>query len=196
LKRLKFATLAVVCMLALAFSSTALADITIDPATTPNCGSPICIAATGNQTAQPQIDAAIAGFLGTATELYKANVGGAEEGSLAGSYETVFNPATNPTGATITYVGGSIVAPPSWLLVKDGNAEPAWYLFHLNDGVVGWDGTETLVLENFWAGTTGAISHVTLYGTPGTSVPDGGMTLAFLGAALFGLETLRRRLRA
>jgi hypothetical protein len=39
------------------------------------------------------------------------------------------------------------------------------------------------------------LSHYSLY-NPGTSVPDGGVTLMLLGGALVGIETLRRRFRA
>lgn len=163
--------------------------------------------ATGTQTGQAQIDTAIALYLGTATELYKQDVGGSESGSLAGSYATTFQPSdANPTGATITYTGGQIVAPPSYLLVKDGNQIPAWYLFYLagpphtgtNPATVsaGWDGMEQLVLTGFWEGATGSISHVALYGTPRRPpdfpAPEPG-TMLLLGTGLLGLAGVSRR---
>ncbi len=146
----------------------------------------------GNQTAQPQIDAAIAGFLGTSTELYKQNVGGGESGALAGSYNTVFTPTVEPSGALITYTGGPVLGDTRFMLVKDGNQQPAWYLFNLT--ALGWNGTEDLVLSGFWPGN-GAISHVTLYGGTGTSVPDGGATMALLGLSLLCVEGLRRKMK-
>ena len=149
----------------------------------------------GNQTSQSQIDTAIAGTIGSSTELYKSNVGTGEEGPLAGSYNTTYaNTPTDPSEATITYTGGPIVSPIAYLLVKDGNAMPAWYLFNLTN--LGWTGTEILELTNFWPGSdTGAISHVALYGGSGggqTGVPDGGATVVLLGSALVILGGIRR----
>jgi hypothetical protein len=116
-------------------------------------------------------------------------VGGSDEGPLAGSYETTFsNTATDPSDALIHYVGGDYVDAVTWLLVKDGNNSPAWYLFNLTD--LGWNGMEDLVLTGFWP-QNGAISHVTLYGTA-TSVPEPA-TLSLLGAGLIGVFLGRRR---
>jgi len=148
--------------------------------------SPIVLS--GNQTSQSAIDAYIAATLGDAGLLYKQNVGGPEEGSLAGSYTTTFsNTVTQPEDATITYVAGmQYVGPTSYLLVKDGNNSPAWYLFNLSN--LGWDGKETLNLQDFWVGR-GAISHVTLYGT---ALPEPA-TLSLLAVGLVGTAVLRRR---
>src|SRR5262245_28325255 len=133
----------------LAFNAHAL---TITPAT--------LAAATGNQTSQAEINAAIAPIIGSASLLYKQNVGGLEEGSLAGSYTTTFsNTPADPSDALISYVDGQgYVGAPAWLLVKDGDQKPAWYLFNLT-GL--WNGTDDLVLQDFWPGN-GAISHVSL----------------------------------
>lgn len=144
----------------------------------------------GNQTSQSEIDAIVGPIVAPSTELYKSNVGGSEEGSLAGSYHTVFsNTATDPSDATISYTGGAFVGPTAYLLVKDGNQVPAWYLFNLT--ALGWNGTATLNLTGFWPGN-GAISHVSLYGTTATSVPDGGSMAMLLGFALIGLAVTRR----
>ena len=174
-------------ILAALVATSAAFAITITPATT--------TVAFGDQNSQSQIDGAIAPFLGTSTLLYKQDVGGPESGSLAGSYQTVFaNTPGDPADATITYVGGPIVDPVAFLLVKDGNMSPAWYLFNLSG--LGWTGTQTLELTGFWP-DQGAISHVSLYGgsveqTPG--VPDGGSSVAMLGLGLCGVAWLRRRL--
>jgi hypothetical protein len=151
---------------------------------------------TGNQTSQAQINAAIAPIIGSAVELYKQDVGaGSDSGSLAGSYVTTFsNSASDPADALIDYVGGSIVGATAWLLVKDGNQTPAWYLFNLT--LLGWNGTDDLVLTGFWPGN-GAISHVALYGTPGgggNTVPDAGTTMALLGLGLGALGFARRKM--
>lgn len=143
---------------------------------------------TGNQTSQSQIDVAIAPIIGGASFQYKQNVGGAELGPLAGSYETTFsNSASDPSDALIHYVGGQNVGSPAWLLVKDGNQSPAWYLFNLT--ALAWNGTDDLVLTGFWP-AQGAISHVSLYGT---AVPDGAATAVLLGMGLLGLVTLSRK---
>jgi hypothetical protein len=141
----------------------------------------------GNQTGQAEIDAYLAANYPGLDELYKQNVGeGGDSGSLAGSYETTFlNDPTDPSGALIEYVSGPI-AEDAFLLVKDGNQTPAWYLFDLS----GWDGMETLELSGFWP-DQGAISHVTLYGGT-TTVPEPG-TLLLLGSGLFGLALYGRK---
>jgi len=144
----------------------------------------------GNQTSQAEIDAFIAAFLGASTFQYTQDQGGGESGALAGSYNTVFlNTPTDPSGATVTYTGGAVLGDVKYLLVKDGNQVPAWYLFNMT--ALGWNGTETLNLSGFWP-AQGAISHISLYGG-GTSVPDSGTTVALLGASLLALGMLRRR---
>ena len=178
---------AAVVVLGTSFQAHAL---TIDPAITPVCGAPTCLAAVGAETAQPDIDAAIAAILGTSVEVYKQNVGGAETGVLAGSYTTTFsNTATDPSDALIDYISGPAVTGTKFLLVKDGNQTPAWYLYRLD-----WNGTDDIVLDNFWPGN-GAISHVALYAAPGTTtVPDGGSMSMLLGLGLMGLAGVRRYL--
>lgn len=154
---------------------------------TPGTDSPL----TGNQTSQSQINAAIAGTIGSSVLLYKQDVGGPESGSLASSYRTTFsNTPLDPADALIEYVGGDIVGPVAFLLVKDGNQTPAWYLFNLTN--LGWDGMDDLSLSGFWP-NRGAISHVALYGKT-TSVPEAGALLLF-GTGLVGLVGYRRARR-
>ena len=145
---------------------------------------------------QAALNLLVAPIIGSATEVYKQDVGVVgDTGSLAGSYQTTFsNSATDPEDALIDYIGGSSVGPTAWLLVKDGNSNPAAYLFNLT--TLGWNGTDDLELTDFWAGAgqlgRGAISHVTLYG-PKVSVPDGGATAALLGLGILGLVSFARK---
>jgi hypothetical protein len=132
-------------------------------------------------------------------EFYKADFGDPdpESGPLKGIIETTFsqfegedevgNPI-DPSGATINFI------PPTsdysfdfirYLLVKDGNAVPRWYLFQLD--ALGWDGSEQIILEDFWSSGIGSISHVALYGVP---IPA---AIWLLGGGLIGLVALRRR---
>lgn len=163
--------------------------------------TPTSIAAlTGNQTKQGDIDAAILITLGSSTERYKAEVGGPETGSASAYYETRFSNTTNdPSDAYIDWVGpAAIKALGSFLLVKDGNQTPAWYLFRLAD--LGWTENKDLDLQDFWPGN-GAISHVTLYGTgtvtppAGSShpVPEPGAMTLWLMVAVGGAFAARRK---
>ena len=150
----------------------------------------------GTDTSQAAIDVLIELVITPAPELYKMDVGAAGDvGALAGSYSTTFdNEPDDPAEFTITYDGGDIVGPTAWLLVKGGGPDQfvgdLWYLFNLTN--LGWTGTETIEGTEFWP-DQGAVSHVTLYGTRGTSVPDGGLTLALLGLSLMGLAGASRR---
>ncbi|MBE7501489.1 MAG: VPDSG-CTERM sorting domain-containing protein [Verrucomicrobiales bacterium] len=160
----------------------------------------------GNDVSQPAIDAAINLIVPglTATALYKSDAANydrngnitkaqADSGPLSGNYTTVFDVTPeDPSKATITHNGGAFVGPTAYLLVKDGNATPAWYLFRLTDltATTSWNGTDELVLTDFWP-NGGAISHVTLYGS--TGVPDGGATAVLLGFGMLGLGFMARR---
>lgn len=122
---------------------------------------------------------------------------GVSSGGFADSYSTAYsNTQADPEDALITWNGGSFInSNPVYLLVKDGNSNPAWYLFNIS----GWDGKENIVVDSFWAGAgnlgRGAISHVSIYGgTSTTRVPDGGSMAMLLGIALLGLAGTRRML--
>ena len=154
------------------------------------------LALAGSDTSQAAIDKVIDSYflangLGCVIEeVYKQDVGGAERGPYAGSYTTqFFNEPTDPEDATITWVPETSYINPvcSFLLIKDGKQDPAWYLFDL-DGA-GWDGMETLDIDGFWP-QKGAISHIAIYS--GSTVPDGGHVVMLFGTALLVIGTLRR----
>ncbi len=146
---------------------------------------------TGTQTSQSEINTVIAPIISPSVELYKHDYGNAlPSGVLDDSYETVFS-GSGPNHATLTYQGGDIVGGNPFLLVKDGKGPPAWYLFDL--GAFGWNGTETLELKNFWLDISGAISHVTLYGTRTTQVPESAATILLMGLGILIVGVMARR---
>lgn len=135
----------------------------------------------------------ITGETGPFTELYKQNVGEAgDTGLFASFYKTTFDfTPEDPSYALIKYLGGlsSPITSPLYLLVKDGNNNPTWFVFGLNlPGGPAWDGMSDISLLNFWP-NQGGISHVALYGSP---VPEPG-TMILLGMGLLGVGLAMRK---
>lgn len=158
--------------------------LVIDPA---QCGVTLSCD-TGNQNSNSAIVAAVQALYPGIVEVYKQDVGGGESGASSGDYTTsFFNSALDPSEALVQWDGPGIIdCNDCWLLVKDGNQQPSWYLINLT----GWDGQEDLELENFWP-ANGAISHVSIFVRP-IPIPAGVWLFA---SALIGLTGLRRARR-
>lgn len=108
--------------------------------------------------------------------------------------------SSGPKGAqtaTLTYTGGSPAPTLTYIVVKDGQA--GYTIWNAS----GWNGSDTIQVNNQGLvanknGNLAAISHVAVYGTPGTpppSVPDASTTMALLGMAFVGVESFRRMIK-
>ena len=155
-----------------------------------------------NSNANNDVEAEIEAFSGgkDLSLYYKDNVGGAEEGPFASSYQTTFsNTPLDPADALIEQTGVPVIQCPScYLMVKGGgpaSSAPFKYFFDIS----AWDGTEDILLTDFWP-NQGAISNVAIWGLvmtgggpgggPGVPIPG---TLLLLGVPMVGLATWRRR---
>jgi hypothetical protein len=178
----KLGLAAAVLTLALMPATSEAATITLTPGDADFEGSLV-------SNCEPEcVEEAFGLLAGSLDLLYKADVGGADSGSFADSYDTVFaNTPSDPSDATITYILAtpSISCPSCYLAVKDGNQEPSYYFFDISD----WNGTDTIALLGFWP-DQGAISHVAIWGDEEDG--GGGDTVVPEPAALllFGLGTL------
>jgi hypothetical protein len=144
----------------------------------------------GDNNSQSEINALIAPLVGSTAFDYKGiPAGNTEDGPFASSYTTTYGiGGLDVASFQITYDGGSFISGGDiYLLVKDGNNSPNWYLYD----ITGWNGQETIQGQNFFS-NQGNLSHVSIYGNGGSRVPDGGMTLVLLGSSLTGLAFFAR----
>ena len=143
----------------------------------------------GTETGLPFIEDIIFPLMPGAVELYRATMGSPDEYALAGSYETTWLPTGQKEYGFVDYVGGDYVAAPAYLLAKDGAA--GWFFYDLT--ALGWTGTERISLGQLWP-NQGEYSHISIYGTKGTSVliPEPG-TMILLGLGLLGVGIVARK---
>jgi hypothetical protein len=141
--------------------------------------------------------------------LYKDEIS-AELGEFKDSYTTTyFDLGGDPEYAKITYDGSpDPVMDANWLVVKDGNHDPRWYLFDLSASGLNWNGTDTIQVgdaNNLLWPRGGSISHVHFLGSvkncdnpqgcEPTEVPEP-QALALIGLGLIGMYAARRRVGA
>jgi hypothetical protein len=183
--------LAVILLMALSSIGNATLIISAD-STDPNWLEPVT---SGNQNSQNEINGKIAPYIHTDIELYKNTAeGNIDEGAFAGSYNTTYSydSDSKTNNAIISWVPGTSFITGGYLLAKDGNSEPNWYLYDLN-GL--WNGKETIELEDFFY--KHSFSHVTIYGDPTHSdpVPEPATMLLF-GTGIVGLVGVIRKKRS
>ena len=135
------------------------------------------------------------------TNYYKSDRDtGAESGSFSGNYTTAFT-LTPGASATISWDGpSSITCPDCYLIAKDGNSTPNWFLFDLST----WDGQETIKIGSLFYSTNPAghrveqdFSHVSIWGlddstNPPVTIPEP-TSLALVGLALAAIGVRRQR---
>lgn len=136
------------------------------------------------------------------TQYYKADRGtpNSESGSFAGSYTTAFG-LTPGASATIRYDGPSAIScPDCYLIAKDGNSTPNWFLFDIGS----WNGTDSISIGSLFYFTNPQgqtveqnYSHVSIWGVesddPGRVPEPASLALVALAVAGAGMVRSRRK---
>ncbi len=151
----------------------------------------------GEETSQADITTLINAYLNPdPTLLYYASPDDGESGPYATYYDTTFS-GGNEAAIVINVGPGYISTTPVYLLAKDGavpdnnSLTHAWYFYNLT--ALGWTGIQNIDISGLWP-DQGSFSHLSLYGTPGTSVPEP-FTIVLLGFGLVGLAGVGRKLK-
>lgn len=192
MKKFKLLTLAILLASGYSVSAqAALVDITLDPS---DCGTTYtCFTTNDNSNLSLAEIEAITGATGLES-LYKQDVGaGSDSGSFAASYETTFSNSSNdPEDAVIALIAGMdpINCGVCYLVVKDGNQDPAQYIYDLS--LVGMINSISAI--DFWP-NQGAISHVEIVGNSDMSVIPVPAAIWLFGTALIGFIGFSRRTR-
>jgi uncharacterized delta-60 repeat protein len=129
---------------------------------------------TSNTNSTASQIAAITGYTGTLTELFKDNIDdGFDTGPYSSSYDIVYDRPSDASGATIVYTGGPVITGnPIYLHIKGGNApagQAAQYVYDIST----WNRTDTLTIADYWP-STGSISHIAIFGGTDTDPPPSG----------------------
>lgn len=161
----------------------------------PNANNPYVYDFDGNSPSNGAVEDAFAAITGDADIVWKSDDDGL---ALSGSYDWSGN---GGQGGTISFVAGSTQAlnctVSCYLIVKGGQQVPIAYLLDLS--ILGWNGEDNLVLQNFWNVVSGSISHVAFLGSTKPpefprfgEVPLPASAWLFI-SALTGLGIIRRK---
>jgi protein with PEP-CTERM/exosortase system signal len=148
----------------------------------------------GTSPSNPNADGVetITGTAAQLTQVYKYNAGGSESGGFASSYSGTYTPTlTAAQDLTISYGSGSVISGTAiYLLVKDSNLSPKWYIFDISS----WDGKEQIKVDGYYPQQLG-ISYASIFSGQGgaAKVADAGSSLALLGLGLTALGLVRRK---
>lgn len=147
-----------------------------------------------NPLSADQVEVLLSNYLGIdvdLTECFKDDVGGVNSGAYADDYNVQWDPDTDPSGGTLSWLGPDTITDALYLGVKDGNNADYYYIFDISS----WNGTEDIVLSGFWP-DNGAISHLSIFcGGDVPQIPEPGSLVIWGALGIVGLVAARSRFR-